>query len=79
MGANLVRSSRPRRARWDDRLLGLTPPARAVGSTSPLEGLKAEVAIVLDMAGLDMALLCVTTSRGLKKTVVYSRGPILNR
>ena len=66
------------RAREENRLLGRTLPARAVGSTLLLKGLEAEVAVMLDVADMDAAHLYVAMTRGSKKLVVCSRSPILN-
>ena len=66
------------RAREDNRLLGRTLPARAVGSTLLLKGLEAEAAVVLDVDDMDRAHLYVAITRGSKKLVVCSKTPILN-
>ena len=66
------------RAREENRLLGRTLPARAVGSTLLLKGLEAEVAVMLDVTGMDAAHLYVAMTRGSKKLVVCSRSPMLN-
>ncbi len=66
------------RAREENRLLGRTLPARAVGSTLLLKGLEAEVAVMLDVLDMDAAHLYVAMTRGSKRLVVCSRSPTLN-
>ena len=66
------------KAREENRLLGRTLPARAVGSTLLLKGLEAEVAVMLDISDMDAAHLYVAMTRGSKRLVVCSREPVLN-
>ena len=65
------------KAREENRLLGRTLPARAVGSTLLLKGLEAEVAVMLDVTDMDAAHLYVAMTRGSKRLVVCSPSPIL--
>ena len=61
-----------RRVREEYRLLGRPLPKRAVGSTLLLKGLEAEVAVVLDTAGMSTQHLYVAMTRGSMKLVVCS-------
>lgn len=65
------------RAREENRLLGRRLPSRAVGSTLLLKGLEAEVAVIVDLAGMDHAHLYVAMTRGSKRLVVCSPSPVL--
>lgn len=60
------------RMREENRLLGRPLPARAVGSTLLLKGLESEVAVILDVQGMNPAHLYVAMTRGSKKLVVCS-------
>lgn len=63
--------------REENRLLGRPLPARAVGSTLLLKGLEAEVAVILDTAGMNPAHLYVAMTRGSRRLVVCSPTPVL--
>src|SRR4051812_30067911 len=65
------------RMREENRLLGRSLPARAVGSTLLLKGLEAEAAVVLDATGMNSAHLYVAMTRGSRRLVVRSSTPIL--
>ncbi len=65
------------RAREDNRMVGRVLPERAVGSTLLLKGLEAEVAVILDADGMDMAHLYVAMTRGSRKLVICSRSNTL--
>lgn len=65
------------RMREQNRLVGRPLPRRAVGSTLLLKGLEAEVAVVLNAAGLDSRNLYVAMTRGSKMLTVCSSTPIL--
>lgn len=65
------------KVREENRLLGRPLPKRAVGSTLLLKGLEAEVAVIVDLSGMDRAHLYVAMTRGSKKLVVCSPTPIL--
>lgn len=58
--------------REENRLLGRPVPARAVGSTLLLKGLESEVAVILDVQGMNSAHLYVAMTRGARKLVVCS-------
>jgi DNA helicase-2/ATP-dependent DNA helicase PcrA len=65
------------KVREENRLLGRPLPKRAVGSTLLLKGLEAEVAVIVDLSGMDRAHLYVAMTRGSKKLVVCSPTSIL--
>lgn len=65
------------KVREENRLLGRPLPKRAVGSTLLLKGLEAEVAVIVDLSGMDRAHLYVAMTRGSKKLVICSPTPIL--
>lgn len=64
------------KVREENRLLGRPLPRRAVGSTLLLKGLEAEVAVIVDLSGMDRAHLYVAMTRGSKKLVVCSPSPL---
>lgn len=66
-----------RRVREENRMLGRPLPKRAVGSTLLLKGLEAEVAVLLDTAGMSAQNLYVAMTRGSMKLVVCSAGPVV--
>jgi hypothetical protein len=53
-------------------------PRRAVGSTLLLQGLEAEVAVILEADDLSPRNLYVAMTQGSKKLLVCSRSPVLN-
>lgn len=63
--------------REENRLLGRPLPKLVVGSTLLLEGLEAEVAVVLNTEGMSAQHLYVVMTRGSMKLVVCSASPIL--
>lgn len=65
-------------ARERNRHLGRRMPKRAVGSTLLLKGLEADVAVVLNPAGMDARHLYVALTRGAKRLVVCSESAVLN-
>ncbi|WP_223479746.1 UvrD-helicase domain-containing protein [Oricola indica] len=67
------------RAREQSRILGRSVPRRAVGSTLLLKGLEADVSVVLDTEVLDARNLYVALTRGSRRLVICSTGPILTR
>lgn len=64
-------------ARERNRHQGRPIIRRAVGSTLLLKGLEADVAVVLNPAGMNVRNLYVAITRGAKKLVVCSGSPIL--
>jgi DNA helicase-2/ATP-dependent DNA helicase PcrA len=65
------------RMREQHRLVGRPLPKRAVGSTLLVKGLEAEVAVVLNAAGLDARNLYVAMTRGSTALTVCSPTPLL--
>lgn len=66
------------RIREQNRLIGRPLPRRAVGSTLLLKGLEAEVAVILDAAGLNARNLYVAMTRGSKALIICSPTAVLN-
>jgi UvrD/REP helicase N-terminal domain len=66
------------RMREQNRLIGRPIPKRAVGSTLLLKGLEADVAVILNAAGLNARNLYVAMTRGSKALTVCSPTPILS-
>lgn len=65
------------RVREQYRLVGRPLPKRAVGSTLLLKGLEAEVAVILNAAGLDARNLYVALTRASQAVVVCSPAAVL--
>jgi DNA helicase IV len=64
--------------REQNRLIGRPIPKRAVGSTLLLKGLEADVAVILNAAGLNARNLYVAMTRSSKALTVCSPTPILS-
>lgn len=64
-------------AREQNRHRGRVVSRRAVGSTLLLKGLEAEVAVILDPAPMNAKHLYVALTRGAKRLIVCSEGPLL--
>ena len=60
------------RVREQSRLIGRPLAKRTVGSTLLLKGLEADVAVILDPAGMDRRHLYVAMTRGAKQLVICS-------
>jgi DNA helicase-2/ATP-dependent DNA helicase PcrA len=61
------------RARERNRYAGRSLPRRGVGSTLTLKGLEADVAVILDVDGMNANHLYVAMTRGSRRLIVCSR------
>lgn len=68
-----------RQIRERNRHLGRPLGRRAVRSTFPLNGLEADVAVILEPDRMSAQHLCVASTRGARRVVVCSPTPLLTR
>jgi hypothetical protein len=66
------------RARERNRYAGRSLPRRGVGSTLTLKGLEADIAVILDVDGMNANHLYVAMTRGSKRLIVCSKSSLLS-